>query len=471
MRVLLVNPPDAHKARLPGVSLLLREFVPPLGLLYLKSYLARESKAEVELYNFQLPAEPTLQDFRAFLVSFRPDIVGITANTFYWYDVCRTASVVRETLPAAVLVAGGPHVGLFPEESLDGGGFDVMLHGEARASFAELIERAREGRGFAGLPGAIYRDRGEVVVSPSVPMEGDPDRYPPPERVPSGDSPYRNVTHDFTRTAVVLTSFGCPYRCTFCSNRKRDYSGRRVDRVVDEILACKALGFQSIDVHDPNLCMSRDHVTALCEAMIERRVDLPWVCRARVDSVDGPTLRLMARAGCRRVGFGVESGNQRVLDEVGKGITLEQSRAAIAMCREAGIETVGFYMIGFPGETREEALRTIDFALDAAPDFLALNILLPAPGSDLYDRAIQDPAFGGDYVRSFVARPVPDFVFRPWPGVLSERDLLGLQRRAYLRFYLRPRALARTLRRASRPATLMTKVRLVGRLLAGPRYG
>lgn len=209
--------------------------------------------------------------------------------------------------------------------------------------------------------------------------------------------------------------------------------------------AYERMGYRAVAFYDEMFNLSKPRVLEICRLIRERAIGLAWSFRGRVDRFDDELARAMAEAGCIRAHFGVESGDQAMLDLTNKRITLEQSREAFRLCRRHGIQTVGFFMLGLPGETLRQARRTVAFALELDPDYVVFTSLLPQPGSPIYDQALAAGAFP-DYFEAFAREPVPDLVYRSWETGMTEKEVFSLMGSALARFYFRPRYLLRRLR-------------------------
>ncbi len=225
------------------------------------------------------------------------------------------------------------------------------------------------------------------------------------------------------------------------------------------------MGYCSVDFYDNNFNQSRRHVESLCHGMIERRVNMPWICRARVDRIDRYLIRLMAEAGCKRIHFGVESATQHILDKTNKGIRVEQSREAFALAKEAGISIVAYFIIGFPGETLEEAKNTIRLAFELDPEYPQCLALMPIPGTPIYEEALKDPALWRGLRSEVRTESYPDLCVKIWPTAMTEKEVLTILRRFYLRFYFRPRQISRYISRLTSLEDLFTKVRIALKLI------
>ena len=253
---------------------------------------------------------------------------------------------------------------------------------------------------------------------------------------------------------AVLTSMGCPFSCTFCIPGTLGFKLRDVDNVIEELTYIRSLGVREVLFQDSSFGANRDHLRELCSKMIEARLGLVWMCQSRVDIIDEERVRLMRRAGCHSIQFGVESGDERILQTMSKGITLEQTRRAFALCREHKITTNGFFIIGMPGETEETVLKTIAFAKELNCDVAAFSLPMPHPGTKLGEAVRSDGTMLSEWdLFDDVSHPkVPT-------GNLSLEKVWELRNRAYREFYLRPSYILRRATRITSRKELMMHVR------------
>jgi len=383
MRVLLVNP-----------SYPFEEFP---RLLVTLPYLAAALRAEgheVEILDLLL-ARTTPAKIELRMQRLRPQLVGITSVTLNHHIARGIAEVVRKCDPAVPIVMGGPHVSFEIEGSFrDLPALDFIGIGEGEHTLVELA-RALEGRmDLRDVRGLALRDRttGRVERTAPRPLEDDLDQLPPPARdlVPLA----RYLAFD--SHASVVTSRGCPYECIFCSAPA--WTGRKVryrepSLCVDEIEELAALGFREITIEDDLFTLYRKHFLAVCGELERRATGIRWNAFSRVDTITPEIVSTMARAGCQAICFGVESGDQAVLDLVKKKSNLALVREAMRMTRDAGISALASFIIGLPGETEETLRRTVEFAESLKQEFGSLygfHILAPFPGTEVRERA-------GDY--------------------------------------------------------------------------
>jgi anaerobic magnesium-protoporphyrin IX monomethyl ester cyclase len=468
MRLFFINPPFIHPLLFPGNNRKQYsecDYSPPLGMMYVMSYVKQKTDAEVCFFNFQVPDMPSFHVFDDRLRDFQPDVIGVTVNTFVWWSAHDLIERIRKILPSVLIIGGGPHMWLMPEETLKNSEFDVIVQGEGEKTFVELLTRYQEGSGFEGINGILYKDNGRIKMNMPKEIEYDPDMFPFPDRTGFNINQYRPPANRFTSTAIVFTGRGCPHNCTFCNNRDKAYRMRRAEYVVDEILACMEMGYKSIDFADSNFNNSTPHVKAVCEELIRRKVKIPWMCNARLDNIDYELLALMAEAGCERIILGLESANQEILNHIRKNITIRKVHDVFAWARSLNIITVGLFIIGFPGETIAQVRKTIDLAIQIKADYMNCQILMPIYGTDIFKEAEKDPNFDAEFYRRFIRNPQPDSTLPIWYTSISAPDIFRLQRRFYLKFYFRPSYLLRAMQRVSGYEDIKTKLRMALKML------
>ncbi|PKN53240.1 MAG: hypothetical protein CVU55_03250 [Deltaproteobacteria bacterium HGW-Deltaproteobacteria-13] len=433
--------------------------------MYVMSYVKQEMDAEICFFNFQIPDMPSFQTFEDRLRDFQPDVIGVTVNSLVWWSVHSLLARIRKILPSVLIVGGGPHMWLAPEETLINSEFDVIVQGEGEITFVELLTRFQARSGFEGVAGILYKENGHIVRNPPREIERNPDIFPFPDRTNYNVNQYRHPGNRFAATAIVFTGRGCPHHCTFCNNWDRTYRRRRAAHVIDEVLACMAMGYKSIDFADSNFNNSTRHVKAVCEELIRRKVKIPWTCNARLDNMDYELLALMAEAGCERICFGLESADQEILNRIKKNINISKAPDVFAWARSLKITTVGLFIIGFPEETVAQVKKTIRLAAQVKADYMICQILMPIYGTDIFKDAMKDSTFDAEFYMFFLRNPQPDATLPIWSTSISEQELLRLQRLFYLKFYFRTGYILRTMQRISGYEDLLTKTRMALRLL------
>lgn len=329
------------------------------------------------------------------LVESGPKIVGIYIMLSMTADALSLARRIRQVLPGALLVCGGPMPTLRPGQFA--GAFDVVFRGEASYSFPAfcrdyLQEGSLDGalRDYRRYPGihALNRE-GRLLSVPARPTgEEELDRLPLPDRSDFDHSKYRQfwLQKEGWSPAAIMTTYGCPHSCDFCS--KPVYGGlfrkRGMDRLMEEVRGIRSLGYDGLWIADDCFTLDLGHVRRFCESMVGEDIGMEWTCLSRSDGPAEEMVDLMRRAGCRKMFFGLESGSNEVLRLMNKRVTVERAEQAVRMIAGKGIKTAGFFMVGYPGETCATIEQTLDWALRLPLDEISFTIPFPLPGTGLF---------------------------------------------------------------------------------------
>jgi len=446
VRVLLVNPPYDIKRYMGGLAKVGWVF-PPIGLLYIASYLRKHQPAwDVRIYDSQV-AE---QDFREYFDDLRPDIVGITCQSALVYSTLETAHIVKQGNPQTLVAIGGVHASLRPQDLLGSEYVDLVVRGEGEETFLEIGAAFQEQGSFAGIPGISYRGLSELIHNPDRPISADLDSYPMPALDLVPIERYR-ISPDMrtgSRLGLIITSRGCPYDCMFCANKlltKRTYRLRSIPSVIEEIdYYLEHYRINQLMIFDDNFAVDKKRTLELCAEFVRRGypAKFNWWTEARVDVLDEEILTAMKRAGCSIISLGLESGNQRLLDLIKKNITLEQTRKTVELIHAAGIKSRASFILGLPSETRDESRQTIRFAYSLPLDQVRFSIATPFPGTELWDIAVQEGRIDPeniDWTKLSLMGGYADFLPLYYPEGRSAEEMKRLQKRANLFFFLRPR--------------------------------
>ena len=324
-----------------------------------------------------------------------------------------------------------------PTQVFDGApSLDIYLRHEYESVGVALAAALEEGAPLTDVPGLAFRDDGHVRVTQDARPIHDYDAVPLPayELLPSLD-PYFISAPACRPFTILYSSKGCPYACSFCTVARTTWKYRSADSVLSELTYLRdRFRIRTVSFFDETFTMSKKRVQALCEGIRREKLDIRWYCNTRVHLVDPDLLRTMRAAGCSGMSFGVESGNQTILDSVSKQATVGQAEQAIRWTKDAGIKTYCAFILGLPGETRETAMDTIRFALRALPNGAQFNVLAPYPGTELYET-----------LRNAGALPETDWrkTYQDDAAVgtagLTPEDLNDLRKLAYSKLYLNPR--------------------------------
>ncbi len=433
--ILLANPPYSLKQRYGGLAAA-GSALPHMGLLMLAAVLA-EKGHQVRILD--APAQGLWQEEILDVArSFRPDMVGLGSVTASMGSAGVLAKRLKNICPETIVVGGGPHVTAIPEAVLaQYPALDYLVLGEGERTFPELVSALAAGRPGKVVPGLMFRENGQTGKSPARALIEELDELPLPawdllEGFPKRFLPALFRYRKFP-AAHLVTSRGCPHGCVFCDTgvfgkKLRMHSAAWVLEAM-EVLYTK-YGVREILFEDDRFLADESRARAICQGLMSRGLGISWSCLARVDNVrDSDLLRLLARAGCWQISYGIESGDQGILDRAGKQITRELIRKAMENTRRAKIRTKGFFILGLPGETPNTMRQTMEFALDLALDDANVFMATPFPGTRLNEIAGNKQ---GEYDRMNVFEPV----FAP-PGI-STKELKAMQRRFLSGFYKRP---------------------------------
>lgn len=395
----------------------------------------------------------TPQDATREVADYDPQVVAITVKTLGWPACIEIAEMVRATVPRAVIVIGGPHLGIYPRESLSWPCFDVAVVGDGEETFLELCERVRDGgiepatiSELDGTAGTIIRHPdGELCEGPPRALPKDIDRYPMPawDLLPVAD--YHCLTL-FKPFATMVTTRGCPWHCGYCSQvYSEKLRFRSPELVVDEMEHLeKTYGVKEIVFFDETFTIGKKRMRTFADEVLRRGLKVKFNIRARVDTVDREVVRLLKRAGLRSIHMGVEAGTDRVLKIMNKQITRAQTEEAFRICREEGVDTRGYFMIGYYDATPQDIDETIRFASSLGLDWASFSVATALPATDLYTVARQRGYVEGDFWRRYTidgGGTLPQLETETF----TAEELRAWRTKAYLRFYLRPDLIKRKL--------------------------
>lgn len=441
MKVLLINPPyDGNiNTWTPESTNKAIGAQPPMGIAYIASMLEKEKidAAILDANALGLGA----QGIRDAIKRERPDIIGITAMTLIAINAVAVSRIAKEA-SNAVTVIGGPHVTLFQKETLEAESVDYAMDGEAEYSFLEFVKAVGGGRPIEKIEGLVYRKDGAVAVNKIAIVEDlDGLPFPAVHLLPNARYSLANGRSPF---GSIVTSRGCPFKCGFCIRGPIDKSVRFRDpkNVVDEIeYLIRDFNVREINIRNDTVTLKRSHITGICEELLRRNIRIRWQGPTRVDCVDREMLFLMKRAGCHTLRYGIESGNQDTLDRMGKGTTLRQIRDAVKWTKEAGLEIMAYFMIGYIDETEEAMTDTINFAKEIDPDGAIFSIGTPLPNTELFQRAVEKGLIDPGYWKDFVTGRRYDRA----PYLVNDAEKWA--RKALWSFYFRPRYIVKRLRK------------------------
>jgi len=440
MRLALVFNPFSYKQHEENLRIVQKYFglFPPLSLGWVAAIAERAGHEciIVDARTLRLSKEDTLDILR----QFKPDIIGFMMTTYMFRETLTWATFLKQHLKVPVLV-GGYNLRVYPRESVADPTIDFGCVASAYHTVPALFEVLEHGGRLDDVPGLVYRRNGRTFINPE--MEERFDDYPNPARHLLPNELYAEFPTERKNFTVMVTTKGCYRRCTFCEAGGTARNARSPIKVVDEMEECyRRFGIREIDVFDYEFPSDRKRTKMICQEIKRRGLDIWWACRSRVDSVTEDLLREMASAGCRRIYYGLEFGDQEMLDKVKKGITVQQTRDTIKLTQEYGIKALGFFLIGGPDEDRASIKRTVKFARGLDLEYVQFSKLTAKPLTMMLHDMVLDT--GRDYWREYILGLADEAALdRPWTE-LSNEEIDQLAKWAYVRYHSRPLFLIRS---------------------------
>jgi radical SAM superfamily enzyme YgiQ (UPF0313 family) len=434
---------------------------PPLNLAMLAS-MAESQGHEVQMIDGQV--EGLSQDEMIFQVqNFKPDIIGITATTPFYHIALQLARTVRESLPDATMVLGGHHITVVKENAFDTV-FDFAFIGEADLSWPQFLDCIEKGKDVSTIKGILYR-RGDIICfSGKAERVADLDILPVPARHLLKMQEYRIGTlHGEKLFTTVMTTRGCPFKCTFCSTETYGslLRKRSPEYVVDEIESVvNKYGVRHIIFLDDTLTLDKKHFLTICDLILQHGLDITFEGSTRANLIDEELVSKMKEAGLIRISFGLESVDENIRKLMKKEVPLESYVYANRLTNKYGIETLNSCMIGLPGETIETICKTLAF-LRKSKEIKQSNISIavPYPGTELYQMAIN-----GEYGLELMS---DDFSkYRRYNaavmkvGDLTTDNLIQLQNDAFVSIYCAPWRWLPMFRKSGIKGLMLTLARL-----------
>lgn len=425
--------------------------VPPLGLGYLATAL-RKNGFEVEIVDC-IKRKFNLKALKQYIQKIKPRCVGIQFFSCDFDRVKEISKFIKEIEPYITIVLGGPHPSGNPQETLKiFKEVDYGFKGEAEVGLPLLLKRITGDSdvSFQSIPGLIWREDGGVKVNPQSLVE-DLDVFDPPSwdlmnPEEYDEAPQGGMLSSFPY-APIITSRGCPYQCVFCSVSSisgKKIRCRSINSILEEIVYLhNNHNIKEFHIIDDAFTVNRERAIDFCKELIKRKLDIKFAFPngVRLDTLDKEILNLMKKTGLYSLNLGIESGSQRILDRMKKGLNLRIVRERVGLINETGLDTGGFFIIGFPKETPEEIRQTIDFAKELPIKRAEFSDFKPLPGTEITAELLKSGEITSINYNYLISHKVSYT-----PNGISYRQLKWWQRRAFLEFYLRPGTLIGLLR-------------------------
>ena len=443
MKILFVNPPytNFEGIRESGGHML------PLSFGYLAAY-ARNKISGLEFEVLDCEVEGL--DYRQIeerVRNSKPDLVGITAPTPPMKHVYKISEIIKGIYPDTPVVAGGIHPTVLPKRTMEeGGDIDFVVVGEGEITFFELITALKNGRNdFSDITGLCWRRGQEIIINPARALIKNLDEVPFAARDIFNlklyfPAPTKKLSEE--KATPILTSRGCAFNCVHCIS-KSIWQGcvryRSSDAIIAEIEDCiDRYDIREFGFCDDTFTINKKRVLEICDKIIEKKLKIYWLCFARVNTIDEEVIRTIKKAGCKKISFGLESGNQKILDLMNKKTTLEQGREAVKIAKKYGLKTHAGFMLGNIGETVQTIKETINFARGLDLDNAIFYITSPFPGTELYQIAKGLGSITQDTKWEAFAPLTVQQPILVQSNVTGE-ELIYWQKKAFRQFYLRPK--------------------------------
>lgn len=407
MNILLVDPPFYR-----FFNYFNRYF--PLGLSYLSSTL-RKAGHQVTIYDadcnkdskgmdytrlpekyrtylkeLKNPENPIIKEISGTLAKYQPDIVGITVMTPKAASAFTVASLVKKYNKNCPVILGGPHATLRPDEILKNTkDVDFIVNGEGELTFLELADALMtKTNNFSTVSGISYRHGNNILQNDTKGFIDNLDCLPFPDR----ETLLGSDTYTSEDMGLLMGSRGCPYNCSYCATQiwTRKVRYRSLANILEEIIYVhRQYGTHQFTFKDDSFTVNKKRVMEFCNKLVSTGIKINWDCNTRADLVDLELLRTMKRAGCNSIKVGIESGSERILKLMDKGITLEQIRKSAKLFRNVGIHWTAYFMMGIPTETKEDVKKTLDLLYEIKPSFASIGVYEPFPGTKLFDIGVE----------------------------------------------------------------------------------
>ena len=406
MKITFLNPPQTNsKYKFLGVV------APSLGIGYMAAVLEKNGY-DVDVID-ATALELTYDELGEEILKRNPDIVSISALTPTIGVALDSADKIKQVKPDTLVVLGGYHPTFEYKSVLEEDSVDVVVRGEGEYTLLELVQTIEKGGDLKEVQGLAFHDEND-------------------------DS----LVFITTNVATIITTRGCPMQCSFCSSaalhgnklRRRSYSN-----VVDEIeMRLLEENIDTIAFMDDTFTLNKRFVYDFCREIKRRNLKFWWGCTSRVDTLDEELLQTMKDAGCITIFIGVESADQQTLDKMNKNITVAKTENAFKLARKVGIRTIASCVIGMPEDTRSSIQKTIGYVKKLNPNYALYSLATPYPGTRFYNETFKKNLINiTDWSKYTLLNPVLETVD------CSSKELRSIQKKAFLKFYLRPTYLVR----------------------------
>ncbi len=455
MDITLINPPEQLRvwAGIPKAMAYGVYCFPPLGLMYIQAAIEKRSGFKAEIFD---PVVDDLDypDFEAQLKRYPLDLVGISCYTHSLPDVQMTVNTVRKLNPNAKIVLGGPHCSMFPDYAAGLRDVDAITTGDGEDAFLDMVQAQNAGKDFEGIDGVWFRKDGQLVKNKDRKSTKSLDAYPWPDRARTRYREYYLPGCKQPLNTTAITSRGCPHSCPFCLTYKKQYRMRDIENILDEMEHCVSLGITETHFIDDLFTPNSQWVLKFCDAIERRGVKFHWGYKTTIAGTTREQIRRCRETGCSKIHFGVESANNEGLDKWGKHCDTDDVHRVFKWCREEGVRSVAYIMLGGPHEpTMAEAVHNVDEMIKLDADYAVFAVFSPYPGTESFEDGAKKGLYPADCWDRLMKDPLCGVeVPACWEEHLTKDQILELLKIAHRKFYARPRFIARAITQLATPA-------------------
>jgi radical SAM superfamily enzyme YgiQ (UPF0313 family) len=442
MRILLINPPFKENLYV----------TPPLGIAYIAAVL-REDGNDIKVIDVAA-LNLEYDQIKSHINNFLPEIIGFTSMTPGIDLTIDLIKKVKRDFKNVLIILGGPHATILPEEILKKvPEISVIVRGEGEETIKELVKIIEKDADLSDIRGISFRKNGEVINNPDRVLIKDIDNIPFPARDLLPMDKYKHPLEKTNKFTPIITSRGCPYRCIYCVHNifGKIYRTRSPKNIIEEIRLVKnEYGIKKIIFYDDTFTLDKKRTIQICDLIIKEELGIEWKCESRVNLIDEDIISKMKKAGCNSIAFGVESGNKEVLELLKKDITIDQVRNAFKLAKKYKIETIAYFMIGLPNDTKKTIEDTLKLAIEIDPDYAHFSIATPFPNTELYDLAAKEGLIESQDLSNFFyigsgIKPVIK------TRKMSSKEILDEWRGVNKKFYMRPKYIIKRMVKSINP--------------------
>ncbi len=436
VKLALIYPPFLSFKNQPGIKLVQENagIFPPLSLAQIAAVAKSHGHQTIliDANALKLSKDAILNKIK----QFKPDILGFTLTTYTLHQSLEWIDFLKEKTKLPILV-GGAHMSFYPKETMMHKSLDYGLIGEAEIVLPNFLKRLDNKQDLLSTPGLVMRYKGKVLFNNNYKILNNLDDAPFPARELLPNDQYYSFISKRRNFTAMVTSRGCPFQCIFCEQKLVPFRQRSAENIFKEILECyQRFGIREIDFFDTTFTINKKRIISLCKLIRKHNLKIVWSVRSRIDTIDKEMLIEMKKAGCIRIHYGIESGDEQVLQNIKKATTIKLVREKISLTKRIGVATFGYFMFGNPGETEETIQKTIKLALSLQLDYAQFSKVSALPGTELYD--LWKKHFHQDYWKQYILNEKNAKNMRRYGCNVSNKRIENLLQQTYKKFYFRP---------------------------------